>query len=219
MKKELLQTVKATFCLMSLFAFLSTTAQQQVIANKDNTHPEQSTQQYITARVLSFAVRSMNGYNEIKWNTTNERDTRRYIVEYTNDGLNYLSAGEQIPVSGDYTMKHHILDQRASLYRIKIEKKDGRFSYSGNILLDGAEMPAVLLYPTIVENNTINLKMDLPVQRIEVISSEGRLIFSKQMGGLTGSTQVIVPVLSKGTYFMHFIGDGWKTTSKFMVAN
>jgi hypothetical protein len=36
-----------------------------------------------------------------------EEDTRRFIVEYSADGINYQSAGELTPLKGDYSLKHY----------------------------------------------------------------------------------------------------------------
>ncbi len=219
MKSEIMKPIKA-IALAGIFATLlsSANAQQHVIANKDNTHPEQSQQQYAVARVFLFSAVQMNGYNEIRWSATSEQDTRRYIVEYSTDGLHYQTAGEVIPNNGTYLLKHTILDPRTFLYRLRIEKKDGRFVNTPSYWMEGAITPSVILYPTIIENNTVNLVMGMPVQRIAVIATDGREIFTKQMGGLTGSTQVVIPSIGRGNYFMVFYGNGWKSSEKFIVA-
>ena len=218
MKAMILQPVKAIMLIAIIFTVeITAIAQQHVIADKDNTHPEQSQQQYSVARIFLLNAVQMNGYNEIRWSATNEQDTRRYIVEYSHDGVNYQSAGEIMPSKGSYFLKHQILDPRTFMYRVRIEKKDGRFAYTNSILMEGAKVPAVLLYPTLVEGNTVNLRLDVPVERLVVIATDGREIFSKQMGGIIGSTQVVIPPISRGTYFMVFYGAGWRTTERFVV--
>jgi hypothetical protein len=46
----------------------------------------------------------MHGYNEIQWSAVAKEDTRRFIVEYSVDGINYQSAGELTPLAGNYSL-------------------------------------------------------------------------------------------------------------------
>ena len=219
MRKVFLQFVKATFPIAAGFStFISSAySQQNIIASKDDTHPEIAAQQYGSAKIYKLSAIQMHGYNEIQWSAVAEEDTRRFIVEYSADGINYQSAGELTPLAGTYSLKHYTLDGRTFLYRIKMEKKDGRFFNSANFLLGGVDAAPVKIYPTIVEGNTINLRMDFPVHRMNVISLDGRQIMAKDLGGIAGTTQVAIPVLSKGTYLVTFYGIGWQSTEKFMV--
>jgi hypothetical protein len=217
MRKVILQFIIATA--MIGFSTLMNTAysQQNIIDKKDDTHPEISAQQSVPAKIYQFSAVKLNGYNEIKWQAAAEEDTRKFIVEYSSDGINFQSAGEVTPITGMYTLKHQILDSRTFLYRIRMEKKDGRFFSTGSFLLGGIDARPVMLYPTIVEGNTMNLQMYLPVQRINIISTDGKHIMQKDIGGTAGFTQVAIPELSKGIYIVTFYGNGWKSTERFMI--
>jgi hypothetical protein len=217
MRKVILQFIIATA--MIGFSTLMNTAysQQNIIDKKDDTHPEISAQQSVPAKIYQFSAVKLNGYNEIKWQAAAEEDTRKFIVEYSSDGINFQSAGEVTPITGMYTLKHQILDSRTFLYRIRMEKKDGRFFSTGSFLLGGIDARPVMLYPTIVEGNTMNLQMYLPVQRINIISTDGKHIMQKDIGGTAGFTQVAIPALSKGIYLVTFYGNGWQSTERFMI--
>ena len=219
MRKVILQLVKATFPIIAGFSTFMNSAygQQNIIAGKDDTHPEIAAQQYVSAKIYKFSAVQMHGYNEIQWSAVAEEDTRRFIVEYSSDGINYQSAGELRPLRGNYSLKHYTLDTRTFIYRIKMEKKDGRFLNSMNFLLDGVDIAPVKIYPTIVEGNTLNLRMALPVHRMNIISLDGKQVMAKDLGGIVGTTQVAIPVLSRGQYLVTFYGNGWQSTEKFMV--
>ena len=219
MRKISLQLIKATIPIAAVFLFATSSAysQQNIIAGKDDTHPEVTAQQYMAAKIYRFSAVRMNGYNEIKWLAAAEADTRRFIVEYSTDGINYQTAGEITPVAGDYILKHHILDSRTFLYRIRMEKKDGKFFSTGSFLLGGVDIAPVRLYPTIITGNTVNLQMYLPVHRMSVISFDGKQVMAKDLGGIAGFTQVALPVLSRGQYVVTFYGNGWQSTEKFMI--
>jgi hypothetical protein len=219
MRKVILQLVKATFPITAGFSTLISSAysQQNVIAGKDDTHPEITAQQYSSAKIYKLSAVQMHGYNEIQWSAVAEDDTRRFIVEYSADGVNYQTAGELTPLAGNYTLKHYTLDARTFLYRIRMEKKDGRFFNSVNFLLGGVDIAPVKIYPTIVEGNTINLQMAFPVQRMSIISLDGKQVMQKDLGGIAGTTQVAIPVLNRGQYLVTFYGNGWQSTEKFMI--
>jgi hypothetical protein len=219
MRKVILQLVKATFPIAAGFSTLigSAYAQQNIIAGKDDTRPEIAAQQYRSANIYNHSAVQKHGYNEIQWSAVAEEDTRRFIVEYSDDGINYQSAGEVTPLKGIYTLKHYTLDTRSFLYRIRMEKKDGRFFNSGIFLLNGIDTAPVEVYPTIVEGNTLNLRMAFPVHRMRVISFDGKQMMAKDLGGVTGFTQVAIPVLSRGQYLVTFYGNGWQSTEKFMI--
>ena len=219
MRKIILQIVKATGPIAAGFFLVTSSAysQQNIIAGKDDTHPEVTAQQYMPAKIYRFSAVRMNGYNEIKWLAAAEEDTRRFIVEYSTDAINFQTAGEITPVAGDYILKHHILDSRTFLYRIRMEKKDGKFFSTGSFLLGGVDIAPVRLYPTIVTGNTVNLQMYLPVHRMSIISFDGKQVMAKDLGGIAGTTQVALPVLSRGQYVVTFYGNGWQSTEKFMI--
>lgn len=219
MRKVILQFVKAAFAVGAGFSTLISSAysQQHIIAGKDDTHPEITARQYMPAKIYRFSAAQMNGYNEITWLAAAEEDTRRFIVEYSVDGITYQTAGELTPVTGDYILKHYILDSRTFLYRIRMEKKDGKFFSTGSFLLGGADIRPVKIYPTIVEGNTMNLRMAFPVHRMNIMSFDGKQVMAKDLGGITGTTQVVLPVLSKGQYIVTFYGNGWQSTEKFMI--
>jgi hypothetical protein len=193
-------------------------AQQYVIVDKDNTRPNQATyNQQRPVTFSSFEVSRLNGYNEIKWETTQEASIVKFIVEYSLNGTDYLSAGEVNSASGHYLLKHQTMDKRPMLYRLKTEYRGGRFYYSNSFLLDGVDISPVEVYPTVVTGNVINANASWPVERINIVSSGGSQVYAKDINGQSNFIPVAIPQLSKGMYWITFYGSDWKTTSKFLV--
>ena len=218
MRKLFIQYFKATVLIAGFSTVMNVAySQQNIIDKKDDTRPEISAQQSLPAKIYQFSAIKLHGYNEIKWQAAAEEDIKKFVVEYSGDGINYQSAGEVTPMTGIYTVKHHTLDSRTFLYRLRMEKKDGRFFNTGSFLLGGIDARPVMLYPTIVENYSVNLQMYLPVHRINVVSTDGKQVMQKDLGGTSGFTQLSVPALSKGTYLITFYGNGWQSTEKFMI--
>lgn len=218
MRKVILQFVKATVLIAGFSTLMNAAhAQQNIIDKKDETHPELARELSAAARIHSFSAIPLHGYNEIQWSAIAEEDTRRFIVEYSADGINYQTAGEVTPFNGLYRLKHYTLDERTFLYRIRMEKKDGRYFNSSAFLLGGVDARPVKLYPTIVEGNLVNVEMYLPVERINIISMDGKQVLQKTIAGNAGYARITIPSLSKGTYLMTFYGNGWQSTEKFMI--
>jgi len=220
MRKRISYVSKAA--LMLVFACVlqgfSIYSQQNIIVNKDNTRPETTRQLTMAAKVRSLTVNRFNGYNEVQWGAIGEQDTRRYIAEYTTDGRDYQSAGELAPINGFYGLKHYTFETGPMIYRIRIEKKDGSFYYSEATLLDGIAKTFTSIYPTTVRGNVINVIAGVPAERATIVGMEGQNIFSKELGGLTGSFTMAIPGLKKGIYWITFYGRGWNNTIPFLVA-
>ncbi len=193
-------------------------AQQHIIANKDNTRPEASEYLYAPARITSFTATRSNGSNEIRWTAHSEGDTRRYIVEYSYNGIDFLSAGEAVASNGSYRFIHSTLDERPTLYRIRIEGLRSRSHFSENIYLDGIAIAPVRIYPTIVTTKVVNVNAYFPVERVTVVSSDARQVFTQHLNGERDFIPLTIPELNSGLYFITFYGNGWQHTTKFMVS-
>jgi hypothetical protein len=213
-------TIKTSTCigLIICFAILSPAfSQQYVIADKDNTHPEITLQTSLPALITRFTVQRENDYAEVLWNTLREQDIRKYTVEYSIDGANYEAAGEITAHNGAYAFRHRLPEIRPAVYRIKMELLNGKSFYSSGVLLDGIDVSPVQIYPRIIQGNTVNVNAYWPVERINVFSASGQQVFAKDINGERDYMAIVIPSLGKGIYWMNFYGQGWKTTSKFIV--
>lgn len=224
MRKEFLHQVKTSFpsvvgiILVIMLATARVGAQQHIISQKDNTRPEATAYTHSPSFVTNFTAVKWNGYNEIHWSAAYQEDTKRYIIEYSLDGVNFLTAGETLPDKTDYVLQHRILEDRPMLYRIRSEQLNQRSFYSNSIILTGVPVSPVIIYPTVITSNTVNVNASWPVERVVVTSSNGAQVFAKDINGQRDFMAVTVPSsLSKGMYFMSFYGNGWKTTEKFVV--
>jgi hypothetical protein len=191
--------------------------QQHIIADKNNTRPEMENLFRDPVGITDFTAVRHNGYNQVRWSAISEKEVRKYILEFTEDGRNYQSAGEVLSNNGVYEIKHQTFSLSPMLYRLKIEAMSGRYQYSAGILVDGADISPVSIYPTIVTGNVINVIAGLPVERVTVVSGSGEQVFTQEMGGRRDNFTVTLPRLAKGMYWISFNGQGWKSTTKFMI--
>ncbi|MEO7983104.1 MAG: hypothetical protein ABI688_03375, partial [Bacteroidota bacterium] len=191
MCKSILQSVKASLSVMAIFSSFFLQAQNAI--DKDNTRPEINRLFSSPASITSFMARKNNGYNEIQWTSRGVQDTRKFIVEYSTNGVYFQVAGEALAtLSGTYQVKHQTFESAPLLYRVRIEDLDGRYTYSQNFLLDGIEIPPVKIYPTILTSNVVNVVAGFPVERIAVFSSAGLPVYSQAVNGKSEYLATIV---------------------------
>lgn len=222
MRKANRSPVKAILALVAGFFFASyfnpANSQQSVISNKDNTRPEMDQVTGSPVAINSFSANAFNGYNEVKWYIFSDQDIRKFTLEYSMNALDYQTAAEVIPSGKQYTIRHATTDRRPILYRIKTEQMDGAIRYSVPFFLAGETLSPVTVYPTVVSGNMININAGWPVERINIISSDGVQVFSKEISGQKDFIPLAIPRLSKGMYWVAFYGNGWKTTQKILVS-
>ena len=217
-------TYVTSFLLLLLFFETCTPAfgQQHVIANKDRTRPDINEQLYRPALITGMGIKRLNGYNEVTWTALREYDTRKYVVEYSMNGIDFTVAGEVTANTGFYTFNHqflddHMFDDPAILYRIRIEQMNNTAYYSDPVLLEGDGFSPVKIFPTIIQGNQLNIQAQWPVEKIDITNTSGQLLLSKNVNGQKDYMTLTVPTFSKGMYLITFYGQYWKTTSKFIV--
>lgn len=219
MRKILLYLIRSLFPIVAVCITTSSSAQQNVIADKDNTRPEITRQFNMNPSVVAFNAVRNNGYNDIQWTSRGEKDTRKFVVEYSTDGIYFQSAGEVTAnASGmPYQLKHQTFEIAPMLYRMRAEDLNGRVSYTQTVLLDGVSVSPVKIYPTIVTGNIVNVNAEFPIERITVLSGSGQQVYTQDINGKTDYMAINIPALGKGVYWMSFTGQGWKTSSKFII--
>jgi len=191
-------------------------AQQYIINKKDVTRPETS-REFNSVNLASFTAIQHGGYNEIQWPASPKDADKKIIVEYSFDGINFLSGPELLSTGGMFTYKHYLQDTRPILYRVRTEDLRGTVSYSGAFLPKGITISPVQIQNNIISGNIINANAQFPVERVNVVSGDGVQIFSKDVNGLRDFIPVALPTLKRGIYFITFYGNGWQSTSRFMV--
>ena len=221
MENKIIAAIRTSLIAISGFCVIGVSpiwGQQHVIAGYDNPRPEVKASVVKPAFITSLNATKWNGYNEVQFTASRQEDTRKFIAEYSTDGVNYQTAGELLVDNRmGYTIKHYTLDERPMLYRVRSELVNGKFAYTGGVLLDGVPVSPVKLYPTVITGNTVNINSAWPIERIQVYASNGSQVFVKEIGGQRDYIPVVIPALSKGMYWMTFYGAGWKATEKFVI--
>jgi glucose/arabinose dehydrogenase len=171
--------------------------------------------------LTSFSGTKETGYNELKWNTVASENVSRFVIEYSSNGTNYLSAGgvPAVNQSGNrqYSFRHYNPEQGKLFYRLRIEDNDGSVTYSPVITIAGKENGSIKVFPTIITNNVLQVMAEKEVIRINITDSYGRQVLTKAINGQQGYFTVTLPALSRGMYWVQLQSASGNETAKVIV--
>lgn len=175
----------------------------------------------LPVNLVRFSGTHATGYNDLKWTTASEQNIEKFIVEYSPDGRNYLPAGEVMASSNSngssYSFKHVINNSGLLRYRLTMLDIDQSRRYSPVILIAGNDQKELKIYPTIITNNTLQVISGFGVQKIELFTTDGKQVYTKDINGQNGYFNIPLPALQKGMYMVRLTGDGFGQTEKVFI--
>jgi len=165
----------------------------------------------LPVRFLSFSVRDLGIYNELKWTTATENNTSRFHIEFSRTTNGFQRAGEvrasRDPNGSNYSFQHNYNSDDVLFYRLAIEDDNGRVNHSPIIKLSSTGKNGIKIYPSVVRNGIINIETDRPVNKLQLVNMSGAVVFQKDLTGVSGTTAIQLPQLAKGMYFAQVIGN------------
>ena len=158
---------------------------------------------------------------QLKWITTNEINTSKFIVERSDDGVNFDPIAEVKANNTSGTHQYISSDQNPlkgiSYYRLKQMDNDGNYTYSKIVAIDLKLNKDVVLYPNPVGNSLIFMHpSSLSVATINLVSANGNLEISISAQPNTSQTEIDVSSLKAGAYILNYLGKEEKLVLKFI---
>ncbi|MDB5208135.1 MAG: Glucose/sorbosone dehydrogenase-like protein [Flavisolibacter sp.] len=157
----------------------------------------------------SFTGKKIANANELRWITASEQNTAKFILEFSDDGNRYVTAGEVIASGNNggtsYSFTHAVTSSTALFYRLRIVERDGSSSYSSIVKINGKEN-GYQVYPTIVRHGKLYINTNRIINSIQVVTSNGNLVFQKNTFTGAGLQTIQLPSLAKGMYVVRIIG-------------
>ena len=171
--------------------------------------------------LTNFTGRPFNGYNELQWSASYEGNADKYIIEYGTDGNNFTLAGEVTATNNTsgsaYSYRHTVSNAGKLFYRLLMRDMNGGFSYSSVISMGGKNSGDVKIYTTIVQNNRLELNASVPIEKINVFTTDGRVMYNSSLNGRQGYFSVALPGLAKGIYFINIVGKDYSKIEKIII--
>ncbi len=96
-----------------------------------------TTSSVVSLKLLNWTGNSYESYNQLQWQTTEEKDVKNFEVEYSMDGNIFLSAGvlaAKNEIKSAYIFQHN-KQQSDIYYRLKTIHTNGKIEYSTILFL------------------------------------------------------------------------------------
>lgn len=154
----------------------------------------------LPVHLISFSGRADNNLHLLEWVVEDEENFSHYELEQ-DKGNGFISVA-RITATGSRSYNYNQAVQIAGsyLYRLKMTDKDGSFTYSNAIRLDGRAPVTLQLYPN-PSRDWVTASVDQPVDNIKIYNNKGQLVKT-----VPGSSNMVVGFsisdLSKGTYIV-----------------
>ncbi len=173
---------------------------------RDHTHDYGSdlSQTVLPLKLLNFNVTNTDAKRVLTWNTADETNVDRYIVQRSIDGRIYTDIKQvsaKNGLSNSYTtIDNDLIVENVIYYRIKMVDKDGSFSYSKVVSLKNLSSTAISLFPNPAGNSLqVVLKTSVNNANMQIIAADGKVVVMKS--GLSGQQlNIDIAVLPKGSF-------------------
>ena len=145
---------------------------------------------------------------KLTWTTTSEQNSKQFIVQHSNDGINWREAGI-VAAAGNstqttqYHFTHNNPVQGANLYRLVQQDLDGRTVQSHMINITMAGTKRVEWYPNPVTDKVIIRTATALPGQIILFNSSGQAVKRAHISSL--ETTLDVSSLARGTYYATII--------------
>ncbi|WP_207495153.1 T9SS type A sorting domain-containing protein [Aridibaculum aurantiacum] len=168
----------------------------------------------IGTAILPLSLKSFNAavdgkHVKIWWNTTNEVNTKDFTIERSADAVSFERIGTQVANNRQQENAYSFIDftntHAVVYYRLKMNDKDGKFSFSPVIRVALNKINKTLsVAPNPVVGSSMNVSHDKAGKgaTLKVVSLDGRVMQSMQVQEGATQTVVLLNQLSKGNYIV-----------------
>ncbi|MBS1601780.1 MAG: hypothetical protein JST42_03865 [Bacteroidetes bacterium] len=142
----------------------------------------------------------------IAWTVTEEHNVKGYTVEYSPDGVHYLtgcstSSGNSGGVA-DYSCVVELPAAGAYVFRVRQEDVDGKVAYSKTVLLSSAAVAALVVSPNPVSGDAIvRVPAGMTITKLILLSVDGRAVW-QSAGAFNGTVVIPMGALAAGVYYL-----------------
>lgn len=171
------------------------------------------------------SVKKLGANAELNWITLNEINNDYFLVERSEDGINFKSAGKVFGKGGSSSQQFYsYLDPinssaKVIYYRLKQFDLDGKtfFSNTVSLRLSGIKLNNYTVYPNPFAGD-IKLQIETEKQTamtVRISNVSGQVVVNKQVSLQKGQNIVVIPNLESlkpGMYIVEMISVDWKET-------
>jgi hypothetical protein len=179
----------------------------------------------LPVRLLSFSGAASATGNRLSWTTASEVNSSRFVVERSENGVDFTSIGTVAAVGNSSTERSYGFEDAgrtaAAHYRLRMEDIDGHMAYSKVIRLAQNNQPVSLeVYPTMA-NATVSVSIRSTQRQqaaVAIVDMQGRVMKQLARAVQEGVNEFDVEVsgLPKGSYVLQVMLGQQRLAQKFI---
>jgi 6-phosphogluconolactonase (cycloisomerase 2 family) len=166
----------------------------------------------VPVNLLQFSSKVQFSSVMLLWETTNQLNTSKFIVERSMDAISFIPLTTITAVNGSITQRYSTLDNSPAngnnYYRLKMVDINGSFMYSPVINVYFANSPLISVFPNpAVAHITVHHPVSSSESRLRIVDMEGRLVKTFQVEKNVTSTKINVKGIAAGAYTISWINN------------
>jgi pectin methylesterase-like acyl-CoA thioesterase len=171
--------------------------------------------------LLSFTGVYENKKVKLTWVTTNEINTRNFIIERSDNGNGFIAVGNMDAAGISSTNSYSFIDNRllygTVYYRLKMTDRDGNFQYSyiNAVNIKWADGLKIIPNPVTDNMNVFHAKAT-PGATIEVYSFDERRVLQLTVPKDAVQTNINASIIPAGAYNLVFVNNRKVELVKFI---
>lgn len=161
----------------------------------------------LPVNLVSFNGQALAGANELTWEVSADSKGKDFTIERSNDSRTFEALHTEAFLAG--IVKYNYTDRNpgaVNYYRLKTTADDGRISYSKTVALVNKANSPVLVYPTVISDNKINVTVAAPGYTFSLYNLAGQEVFRKAVSQSGNTTAIALPALAAGQYIVRIQG-------------
>ncbi len=178
----------------------------------------------VPVRLTRFNAERFGKSNKVTWQTSQEINTAKFVVELSRDGRNFRSIGEVIAAGNssterNYSFIHQLPEKGYNYYRLKMVDRDNSSKYSPVSKLQNLGNNNISSYPNPVANQ-LNLAIEAENSgsaNVLVTDLSGKVLLNKvySVAGGANTVRVNTSALASGNYIIKVQLDETVMVQKF----
>lgn len=167
---------------------------------------------------ISFEGKNENNAVQLYWATSEEVNTKSFIIEWSANGVSFSTAGTldavNTPGENHYQFTHTNSVTGKNYYRLKQVDKDGRYTYSAIITVITNGNKGIQVFPNPAQD-VLNITSKEKIKMIMVYDASGKKVM---VSNQFNRTNTILPVrqLSRGVYWINIVTAQNTHSAKFI---
>jgi hypothetical protein len=169
--------------------------------------------------LLQFGAQKQGRNALLNWSTTDEVNTKDFIIERSADGRNFTNAATIAAAGNSNSVRNYQYTDLApagtvQYYRLRMNDLDGKFTHSRTVRLEFNRSYSVWVSPNPAQSSfVVSTNANAPVQ-MELVNSSGVVVKRQLLNG--NLTNVNIASLASGLYIVRFVYQNEATTQKLI---